>query len=135
MASKAHQFIIDLLVQRLNNDGYEVVSFDGASQIENIVTKIPPKIKRHRPDLIGIKNDCLAIGEAKTANDIGLRTREQLEDYALSSHEIEDVKIISYIGIPESVKEKVNGIVDNITYGSSLKVLTVPDRLLPLNND
>lgn len=131
MATKAHQFIADLLAQRMRLDGYEVVSFDGYSEVENDL-KLPPTIKRHRPDLIGLKKGSLAIGEAKTAGDLGTRTREQIEDYIGSKNAIKEARLLIYLGVPTSVESEAKEIVRNAQGETCITVLGVPDRLLPI---
>jgi len=97
--------------------------------------KLPPTIKRHRPDLIGLKKGFLVIGEAKTAGDIGARTREQIEDYVDCAKNIEETKLIVYLGVPLSVESKINKIVENARGNNDVVILGVPDRLLPIEYD
>lgn len=132
MASKSHQFIADVVATRMCSDGYSIVSFEGASSTETIKSKIPPKIFRHRPDVVGLKGKELAIGEAKTCNDFSLRTKEQLEDFADRSLWPTEINHVFYLGIPESMQEKIA----SFFQGSSSSInevilLKVPDRLLP----
>jgi hypothetical protein len=135
MASKAHQFIVDLLARRMSMDGYEVVSFDGHSETENTFSHLPPTIKRHRPDIVGIKKDILAIGEAKTAGDLGDRTHEQIEDYVTCSKELTGRELKIYLGVPNSIESKTKAIVNAVNGGDVVILLTVPDRLLPQDHD
>ncbi len=131
MASKVHQFIADLVARRMNIDGYEIVSFEGYSQSEVIKLKLPPKIIRHRPDLIGIKSNSIALGEAKTINDFHQRTKEQLEDFTNGLLSLRaDNKV--YLGIPLSFEDEANKIIKlwNLN-ASNLIILAIPDRLLP----
>jgi len=93
---------------------------------------LPPKIKRHRPDLIGIKKDTLVIGEAKTAGDICLRTREQIEDYVACSNNIKGKSLSIYIGVPISIKGDIENIVEKVNGEKVVTIFTVPDRLLPI---
>lgn len=135
MASKAHQFIADLLAQRMRLDGYEVVSFDGYSETENELKYLPPTIKRHRPDLIGLKKGHLVIGEAKTAGDIGMRTNEQIEDYVDCNKKTKETKLEIYLGVPLSVENKVRQIVQKAQGNYCITILGIPDRLLPEDYD
>jgi len=135
MATKAHQFIADLLAQRMRLDGYEVVSFEGYSETESGLKNLPPTIIRHRPDLIGLKKGCLVIGEAKTSGDIGERTHEQIEDYIFCSKNTTNTKLTIYVGVPLSAEEKVKGIVREAEGNNCVTVLGVPDRLLPEDYD
>ena len=135
MASRAHQFIVDLLAQRISSEDYEIVSFDGLSETENGLRILPPTIKRHRPDLIGLKKGHLIIGEAKTAGDIGVRTHEQIEDYIGCSNEVKETQVKIYLGVPLSVENKVKDIVKAIPGSDCVTTLAVPDRLLPQDYD
>jgi hypothetical protein len=131
MVTKAHQFIADLLAQRLRIDGYEVVSFDGYSETEYGLKKLPPTINRHRPDLIGLKRGCLAIGEAKTAGDITIRTHEQIEDYIDCCKNMKEIKTVVYLGVTLSIEKRVKEIVKEAQGEGCVTVLGIPDRLLP----
>ena len=135
MATKAHQFIADLIAQRMQLDGYEIVSFEGNSQIPQNIKFLPPTIKRHRPDLLGLKNGSLAVGEAKTASDIGIRTHEQLEDYINCCKSANEHKIKVYLGIPLSIEEKVHKLLNSLGGYNCVEILSIPDRLLPTYND
>src|SRR3990167_8658971 len=112
MASKAHQFIADLVARKMYQEGYEVVGFEGENSTEIIKLKLPPKILRHRPDLIGIKDQSIAIGEAKTVNDFTSRTKEQLLDFTDSKDWQEGINRKVYFGIPMSVEQKFRELVD-----------------------
>jgi len=127
MATRAHQFIAELIARKMNIDGFEVISFDGLSESERTKLKIPPKIIRHRPDLLGIdrqKNIC--IGEAKTAGDMGPRTQEQLEDFS-------SIGVRFYIGIPSSAEWELEKMLKKYVQPNNglVLVVKVPDRLLP----
>ncbi len=129
MASKAHQFIAELVARKMILDGYEVISFEGYSENEQKIS-LPPKIKRHRPDLIGMKSGSLAIGEAKTADDFGTRTHEQLEDFISAQKDvITDLKI--YLGFPISAENRIQGLVGGVSQDGNILLLPIPDRLLP----
>ena len=136
MTSKAHQFIADFLATKMYAEGYEVVSFEGENSTENVKLKLPPKILRHRPDLIGIKKQALAIGEAKTASDLSLRTREQLEDFTDHENWPTGVEYKIFFGIPMSIEDKFRKMIKDTNINeSNLAVLTVPDRLLPYEQE
>lgn len=105
MASKLHQFIMSLIVRKMKLEGYEIIAYDGDyTQIENMDLKIPFRIMRHRPDIIGISYDKsnICIGEAKTSSDLhSERTKEEILDYSSIRVDIDrSVKLI--IGIPKS---------------------------------
>src|SRR5882757_9906522 len=101
MPSLAHQFIADNIARRMNIDGYAVVSYDGIKEYQDVKLRMPPKIKRHRPDLIGISNDGeISIGEAKTAEDFTAHTSEQILDFFSSGFKL-------YVGVPLSARQKL----------------------------
>lgn len=130
MASKAHQFIADLISRKICEQGYQVVSFDGKNY-ESVKYRLPPKILRHRPDLIGLKKDHLIIGESKTKNDLSRRTWEQINDF-VSLTNSDKVKCSLILGFPLSVLSKIEKILSNIEYKKEkIYLLTVPDILLP----
>lgn len=129
-ASNTHQFIADLIHNKLQTDGYTVIAYDGKSynlpkDLNNTI-----KILRHRPDLIGVKGYNLAIGEAKTAADLTVHTLEQIKDFI--SLVDENIKSTLYMGIPLSAEGKFKQFLrdGNVDY-SQIYFLTVPDRLLP----
>jgi hypothetical protein len=78
--------LVDLIARKMQDKGYLPVAFDGKYLvIEDEVIHIPPRIGRHRPDVIGIKPSTkrLCLGEAKTLDDLRTqRTREQFTDYS-----------------------------------------------------
>lgn len=110
----------------MNLDGFDVVAFDGSSTIENtLLIKIPPKLIRHRPDIIALnQSGQVAVGEAKTANDFTRHTHEQLTDF-YSSH------CTLYIGIPMSAEDKLITALKTLNIPiEDIKIIKVPDRLL-----
>ena len=136
MASQAHQFIAEVLSNEMYSQGYEVVSFEGQNQTEIIKLKLPPTILRHRPNLIGIKENSLAIGEAKTANDLGQRTKEQLQDFSNNRFWPSTIEHKLFFGIPMSAKEEFMEMVKGLNIDeNNLCIVEVPDRLLLNEND
>jgi len=136
MASKAHQFIANMISIKMRQLGYEVVAFDGKQiYLSDIKISTPPCIKRHRPDLLGYcsKRKRVCIGEAKTKKDLdSRRTSEQFEDYA-SIITKKDKSAYFVIGIPLSGLDKVNGILQGMGLKShkNIEIVKIPDRLLP----
>lgn len=86
MPSKTHQMLIGLISRKMRERGYLPVAYDGKGyELNGQEVRLPPKIKRHRPDVIGINlsTKTLCVGEAKTAGDLSsARTREQFLDYS-----------------------------------------------------
>jgi hypothetical protein len=135
MASEAHQFIAEVIANKMYAEGYEVISFEGHNQTETVKLRLPPKILRHRPDLIGIKKQSIAIGEAKTASDLGKRTREQLQDFTNNDLWPADIEHKVFFGIPTSIKEEFMRMVKRLGIDeNNLLIIDVPDRLLYYEN-
>lgn len=130
MASKAHQFIMDLIARKMNEEDYEIVSFEGKN-FENLKYKLPPTISRHRPDLVGYNKGGLILGEAKTKNDLSRRTREQITDFVeLTKNESISCSVI--FGFPLSILTEIKDILKNLNYQEDkIYLLSVPDSLLP----
>jgi len=135
MPSDAHKFISNMIVMKMFQMNYEIVSFDGEHiYLKNTKIKAPPSLKRHRPDLIGFnsKSKKICIGEAKTKNDLNSsRTREQIEDYSsLITKSNKEVDFI--IGVPISGIKKLNEILKKLELSnrSNITILKIPDRLL-----
>lgn len=108
MPSKMHQMLVDLIGRKMHEKGYIPVAFDGRNYVAHgEQVHIPPRIGRHRPDVIGIniKTKVLCIGEAKTASDLSSeRTREQLSDYANIMGITSRQRFELIIGIPKSAE-------------------------------
>jgi hypothetical protein len=136
MASRAHQFIADMVSRKMYQEGYEVVAFEGENSMEMVKLHIPPRILRHRPDLIGVKDQSIAIGEAKTADDFSSRTREQLLDFTFKEDSQNDVNKEVYFGIPMSIEEKFRDLMGELGISNGdITILAIPDRLLPQDNE
>jgi hypothetical protein len=133
MAKKKHQFIVGLIIRQMREYGYTVLFVDGKYSFDlpgHI--NIPPKIIRHRPDVLGI-NECgrLCIGEAKTDNDIASnRTMSQIEDF--TSIKINNMNCYLIIGIPSMAEEKFFKILRDLglSENSNIHVLCVPEGII-----
>ena len=140
MVSEAHQLIAGLVARKMRSKGYEIVSFDGKeSIIGNILLDAPQTIKRHKPDLIGIKikDRRLCIGEAKTDSDLNSkRTKEQFIDFShLLTKSNKICELI--IGIPKSSEEKLIGILKelNLFNKPNISYIWMPDEFLEDGED
>lgn len=109
MTTKLHQMIVGLIGRKMREKGYEIVSFDGNEYLfDGQKLKIPPQIKRHRPDIIGFKFQTreICVGEAKTSEDLfSRRTKEQLLDYSETKSLSIGKPIEIIIGIPKSSED------------------------------
>lgn len=137
MASKAHQFLAMSIVIMMRNKGYEVVAFDGDySKISEIPCNIPPTIKRHRPDVLGIStlDEHLCIGEAKTGKDLrSKRTEEQFQDYADIILEDSKPACEFIIAIPKSAELVLINMLSKlgICNNQNVSYLSIPEVLFP----
>lgn len=108
MATKLHQMLIGLIGRKIREKGYEIVAFDGNEYLfDGQKANLPLPIKRHRPDIIGIKLGTkeICIGEAKSQNDLfSKRTSEQLLDYSTTKSLSSGSNVEIVLGIPESAE-------------------------------
>ena len=126
MASIQHQFIIDCIIRKMRYLAFEPICFDGKSIVVDSL-KIPPKVIRHRPDIIGVnKYNELCIGEAKTANDIhSKRTKEQIIDYNKAG-------FLTVIACPKSCFLELSSLISKtIPKSGMISILKIPDELIP----
>lgn len=133
MPSKAHQMLISFLARKMREDGYQTIAFDDDNSSYDIFNfPVPPTIKRHRPDVIGMDvQGYFSIGEAKTKNDLkGKRLEEQLNDF--SDLKNEDGSLIPfYIGVPESVNDKLKSKLSEFNVNiKNVKIISIPDLIL-----
>lgn len=140
MASKIHQKISGLIIRKMRQKSYEIVSFDGREKVANdIKLRIPPAIVRHRPDIIGVNlvNRKLCIGEAKTATDLAtIRTQEQFLDFSkVITKEGDSVELI--IGIPKSGETDLIVLLKklNLLNKPNVSYIWIPDDLLNEEED
>ena len=134
MASKIHQFILSLIVRKMKLDVYEIIAYDGDySKIENMALKIPFKIMRHRPDIIGISLDKskICIGEVKTNSDLRSgRTKEEFVDFASIGDAVgKSIKLI--IGAPKSSNHLLFKIITELKLqnNNNIEYIIVPEEL------
>ena len=130
MASIKHQFIIDCIIRKMRDMAFEPVSIEGKSTLMSSL-KIPPKIIRHRPDIIGVnKNYNICIGEAKTNSDVNSkRTKEQLIDYVQSG-------CLTIMGCPRSCYSELNNLIKRFLPNQQIiSILKIPDELMPNDNE
>ena len=89
MSSPAHDFIVAALVRKARQLGYEPICLDACHKNATMQKPpIPPRIVRHRPDVVAIKEDgSFCICEAKIADDIESgRTQAQMVDFYNAVH-------------------------------------------------
>ncbi len=136
MPSNTHRIIATLLAKKIRNEGYHVVCFDdNPKDVSDLKLYMPPKIVRHRPDVVGVDPESgnLIIGEAKSSKDLSSkRTKEQLLDFSKSKiNDSESIRLI--VGIPLSCEKKLEKILSQqgLLDRKNIDILKIPDRLLP----
>jgi len=136
MSTRIHEFILMCVARKIRERGYEIVAYQGDfKKISSMSFKLPMKIKRHRPDIIGLSKDesKICIGEAKTAGDLFTkRTNEQFSDYSeVIKNPVSKAELI--IGIPRSSENDLISILSNLTIRENPNVtyLCVPEELFP----
>ena len=133
MPSKAHQMLISFIARKMQEDGYHTIAFDeDNSSFDMFNFPVPLKIKRHRPDIIGMDyKGFFAVGEAKTKNDLkGKRLEEQLNDFSDLRNESGSF-IPFYIGIPDSVNDRLEFELSKLNINrKNVKIINIPDVLL-----
>src|SRR3989339_1117937 len=83
MASRQHDFLIQMIMIKMQSLGFEVIASD-SHYYKSISSRIPPTIVTHRPDCIGFRQEdsSICIGEAKYSGDLlSSRTKKQLHDF------------------------------------------------------
>ena len=133
--SRSHQLILGLIVRKMREKGYLVVSFEGnESLIGDLSLDATKKINRHKPDLIGInlRDKRICIGEAKTSSDLSSkRTKEQFLDFScLITKSQKLCELI--IGIPKSSEKELLELLNKLELSNKLNVsyIWMPDNLL-----
>lgn len=98
--------LVDLIGRKMREEGYAPVAYDGQYYtFHGEAVHVPPRIGRHRPDVIGINMETkvLCIGEAKTGDDLlSERTREQLLDYSNIVGATSGLRFELIIGVPRN---------------------------------
>ena len=137
MPSEMHQRLQRLLAQKMTADGFNITHWDGqqcnAAGGGRLPLPPPLPIGKHRPDIVAINNskDRLAIGEAKTPDDIlQPRSKRQLRDFGTSTLKGNISQL--YIAVPQScLKVLYKVMIESRLIGQkNIYVLAVPDVLL-----
>lgn len=133
MAGNRHQFILGLVIKKMREEGVTISAVDGAYPgLFGEKIPLPPRILRHRPDAVGVKEDGqIYIGEAKTENDIvNSRIYEQLNDFATIELNGKTCEVI--VGIPKSSEDVFQRSLKRVGLqgNDNIRVLCVPDELI-----
>jgi len=136
MTTRAHKFILEQILRLMMQKGYRLVSIDdNIEHLAYLKSISMPKIKRHKPDLLGIhpESDRICIGEAKTRGDLtSQRTKEQIEDLSSLIYELkESVELI--FGVPSSESAALRKLLkeSRVLGNEKVTVLSIPDEVLP----
>lgn len=134
MASKQHDFIIQMIQIKMKSLGFNIVATDSL-YYKNFNRIVPPTLVNHRPDCIGFRksDSTICIGEAKYFGDLySKHTKQQLNDYIILSN---NDKICLVIAVPLKEIDKLNKIIlKKCEYNSNLIILQIPEELLPNEN-
>jgi hypothetical protein len=138
MASEQHNFIVSAIARKIKQAGFSIIYLEGKYQdVEISRFDIPPKITRHRPDVVGEKdNKTFCVGEAKTRNDLHSdRTRNQITDFWTLVKLNPNNKLI--IGIPLSAELDLQRLFLKLGLSDQeqIDVICIPDKLLPNEED
>jgi hypothetical protein len=128
--------LVDLIARKMRDDGYLPVAYDGRNLVlEGQIIHIPPRVGRHRPDVIGVNPSTrsLCIGEAKTSDDLrSKRTHEQFLDYSKiigrSSGQIANL----IIGVTKDAEPSLTQILAELGLRNSpnVKYIVLPEELV-----
>lgn len=134
MASSDHDFIVALVARKIKSLGFEIIFMEGqyCSPMQ-VRRRVPPRVVRHRPDVVGAKLDGgYCIGEAKTNDDIHTpRSHEQLEDYATFLRDSPRSMLV--VGCPHEASWEMTSLMLSCGLHADARVhlLFVPEPLLP----
>ena len=133
MASRGHDFILEMVQMKMKQLGYKLVASDG--HYRDIKFPIPPTILNHRPDALGYdpNRNSVCIGEAKYYGDLGsMRSHTQIKDFInLTKDRGRDIRVI--FGLPISEEKKFLKIlrIHDLELNDKILLIKVPDRLIP----
>ena len=137
MASKGHDFILEMVQRKMREMQYNLVSSD--SHYRDLKFEMPPTILNHRPDAIGYNSadDSVCIGEAKYYGDLSSkRSHTQIRDFNnISNDKKRNIKVV--FGIPFSEGEHFFKILvkNDLKLNDKTILLKIPDRLIPRKED
>lgn len=136
MPSKLHQMLVGLIARKMHEKGYEIVAFDGNEYLfGGQKLNVPPKIKRHRPDIVGFNFETkeVCIGEAKTREDLlSERTEEQLLDYSATKQLSTDRRVEVILGIPMAAEKDLIELLKrlNLSGKNFISYIWLPEELV-----
>jgi hypothetical protein len=128
--------LVGLIARKMHEKGYEIVAFDGNEYLfDGQKLNVPPKIKRHRPDIVGFNFETkeVCIGEAKTREDLlSQRTEEQLLDYSATKQISTDRPIEVILGIPMAAEKDLIELIKrlNLSGKNFISYIWLPEELV-----
>lgn len=134
MASAAHDFILGFVIRNMRQYGCELTYIENGKTsfigVEGV--SMPPRILRHRPDILGITlAGQICIGDAKTVNDLrSARTKEQLLDF--TEIQLNEMPCEVFFGLPRSGKEQFKSVLKELGLCGyqMLHTIFVPDEII-----
>lgn len=114
MSSLNHQWLVLWVARKMAADGYTVRGYDGPTPQGGTWNGLPrsPIVGRFRPDAWGIACACIALGEAKTAEDVNTaHTIDQLRAFC-SHHAVFGYKYGRlYVAVPRSAARALDRVI------------------------
>jgi len=141
MATKTHKMLVDLIARKMREKGYTIVAMEGnfLGSWETEEMPIPLKIRRHRPDLIGIRMNTkkICIGEAKTSSDLfSKRTTDQFNDFSSIVGKTSGEKAELIIGIPLLARDKLFHLLKSLSLPlDEVSIVILPEELVGDENE
>jgi hypothetical protein len=141
MATRIHKMLVDLIARKMREKGYTIVAMEGnfLRLPEDEEMPIPWKIRRHRPDVIGIKmrSKRVCIGEAKTSEDLfSKRTAAQLTDFADIIGKSSGEKTELIIGVPQRSRDTLMQLLGKMSLpAEDISIVLMPEELVDDENE
>jgi hypothetical protein len=141
MSTRIHKMLVDLIARKMREKGYTIVAMEGnlLPLPEDEKMPIPWKIRRHRPDLIGIemKSRRICIGEAKTHDDLfSKRTATQFSDFADILCKSSGEKNELIIGVPLHSRDTLLQLLEKMKLpAENISIMLMPEELADNENE
>jgi hypothetical protein len=133
--SAKHDVIVSFIAGKMQKNGFTIKNMEG-NHTSVTITKpdLPPALSTHRPDVFGISDQAICIGEAKTPSDLKTaRTRTQLLEFVKFVRSNPQHLLI--IGIPQGAKKQLIDLLYSlgITVDNQIDIMEIPLQFLPLH--
>jgi len=133
--------LVDLIARKMREEGYTIVAMEGnlLPLPEDEKIPIPWKIRRHRPDVIGIgmKSRRVCIGEAKTHDDLfSRRTATQFGDFADIIGKSSGEKAELIVGVPLRSRDTLLQLLEKMKlHAEDISIILMPEELADDENE